>query len=183
MKKEEAYLLGKIIRTHGVKGDVMIFLDADDPGHYKKLKNLFIERDEELMPFNVSRVSIQDNIARLHLEGIEDMTAAEGLLKSNVYMPLTFLPELGDKRFYFHEVINFKVVDKEKGEIGIFEKVIESSHQTIGQIKNGNKEILVPLIKEFIDHIDRKEKTLYLNLPEGLVDLYLDISGSSKEDF
>lgn len=161
------------MRTHGVKGDLLIFLDVDDPKRYKKINSLMVERDGQLISFDITKVSLHENIITVHLEGIENMTKAEEFIKCDVYLPLSSLPKLDEKRFYFHEVINFKVIDKTKGEIGVFEKVFDSPHQTIAQIKNGDKEILVPMISEFIDRVDRKEKILYLNLPDGLVDLYL----------
>lgn len=181
MTKDECYLAGKIIRTHGVKGDVMIFLDVDDPQRYKKMKTLFADTHGQFASYEVVKVSLNSNIATVHLKGIEDMTRAEDLVKSDVYLPLSFLPKLDDTRFYFHEVINFKVVDEGKGEIGIFEKVIDSTHQTIAQIRNGDKEILAPMIKEFIVRVDRNEKILYLRLPEGLVDLYMSATSSNKD--
>jgi 16S rRNA processing protein RimM len=58
--------------------------------------------------------------------------------------------------------------------LAFFEKIIDLPQQTIGQIKNGDKEILVPMIPEFIERIDREKKILFLNLPDGLVDLYLN---------
>lgn len=174
MKKEDCFYLGKIIRTHGVKGDLMIYLDVDDPMRYKKMKSVFLEVDEQLIAFNVKQVSIRDAIAKVHLEGLDDMTKAEEFLKCDAYMPLSKLPKPGKNNFYFHEIINFKVIDKTEGEIGIFEKVLEMPQQTIGQIKKGNKEILVPMIPEFIQSIDRNEKILYMDLPEGLVNLYLN---------
>ncbi|MFI5220581.1 MAG: ribosome maturation factor RimM [Bacteroidia bacterium] len=174
MKKEECYLAGKIIRAHGVKGDLQVFLDVDDPKRYKKMKSLLVEKDGGLISYDVTKVSILNNIAIVHLAEIDTMTRAEELLKCDVYLPLSFLPELDEKNFYFHEVINYKVVDKDKGEIGIFEKVYGLPHQNIAQIKQGDKEILIPVIKNFIERIDRKEKTLYLDLPEGLIDVYLN---------
>jgi 16S rRNA processing protein RimM len=174
MQKEECFYLGKIVRTHGVKGDVMILLDADDPQRYKKIKSVYVETDGELTSFNIKQVSIQNDIAKVHIEGVDDMTKAEEFIRCEVYMPLTLLPKLDENKFYFHEIINFKVIDKTKGEIGIFEKVVDIPQQTIGQIKNGNKEILVPMIPQFIERVDRNEKILYLDLPEGLVDLYMN---------
>ncbi|MEP7169649.1 MAG: ribosome maturation factor RimM [Bacteroidota bacterium] len=173
LKKEECFYLGKIVRTHGVKGDVMILVDSDDPQRYKKIKSILIETDEELISHNISDVSIRNDIAKVHIKGVDDMTKAEGFLKCEVYLPLSLLPEPGENKFYLHEIINFKVIDKTKGEIGIFEKVVDLPQQIIGQIKNGNKEILVPMIPEFIERVDREEKILFLNLPDGLVDLYL----------
>jgi 16S rRNA processing protein RimM len=174
MQKEECFYLGKIVRTHGVKGDVMILLDADDPQRYKKIKSVYVETDGELTSFTIKQVSIQNDIAKVHIEGVDDMTKAEEFIRCEVYMPLTLLPKLDENKFYFHEIINFKVIDKTKGEIGIFEKVVDIPQQTIGQIKNGNKEILVPMIPQFIERVDRNEKILYLDLPEGLVDLYMN---------
>jgi 16S rRNA processing protein RimM len=174
MKKEECFHLGKIIRTHGVKGDVMIYLDVDDPGQYKKMKSILIETDEELTSFGISQVSIRDNIARVHIKGVDDMTKAGEFLKCEVWLPLSKLPKLEENKFYIHEIINFKVIDRSKGEIGIFEKVVDLPQQTIAQIKNGDKEILVPMIPEFIEGVNKKEKILFLNLPDGLVDLYLN---------
>ena len=152
----------------------MILLDVDDPMRYKKMKSVLLEVDEQLTSFNISEISIRDNIARVHLEGVDDMTKAEAFLKCDAYLPLSKLPKPGENHFYFHEIINFKVIDKTEGEIGIFEKVLDMPHQTIGQIKNGDKEVLVPMIPEFIERVDRNEKILYLNLPEGLTDVYLN---------
>lgn len=166
--------MGKIVRTHGVKGDVMIYLDVDDPQRYKKMKSIFIETDEELNSFAISQVIIRDNVAKVHIKGVDDMTKAEGFVKCEVWLPLSKLPKLAENKFYFHEILNFKVIDKTKGEIGIFEKIIDMPQQTIAQIKHGDKEILVPMIPEFIERVDRDEKILYLDLPDGLVDLYLN---------
>jgi 16S rRNA processing protein RimM len=173
MKKEDCFYLGKIVRTHGVKGDMMILLDVDDPVRYKKMKSVFLDVNEQLTSFNISQVSIRDSIVKVHLEGVDDMTKAETFLKCDAYLPLSKLQKLDETHFYFHEIINFKVIDKTKGAIGVFEKVVDIPQQTIGQIKNGNKEILVPMIPQFIERVDRNEKILYLDLPEGLVDLYL----------
>lgn len=166
--------MGKIIRTHGVKGDIMIFLDVDDPQRYKKLKSIFIETDEVLTSFDISQVSIRDNIARAHIKGVDEMTKAAAFLKCEVWLPLSELPKLKETKFYIHEILNFKVIDRAKGEIGIFEKVIDLPQQTIALIKNGDKEILFPMIPEFIERVDKEEKILFLNLPDGLVDLYLN---------
>lgn len=174
IKKEDCFYLGKVIRTHGIKGDVMIYLDVDDPERYKKMKSFYVEKDDELSAFNANLISIRDNVAKVHIKGVDDMTKAEEFLKCEVYLPLSKLPKLEENKFYFHEIINFKVVDKTKGEIGVFEKVVDFPQQAIAQIKNGKKEILVPMIPEFIERIDREEKILFLNLPEGLVDLYMN---------
>ena len=96
MPHTEHYLLGKIIRTHGVKGDLIVFLDVDEPARYLKMKTVLVEMNGELKEYPVKKVSLQprDKSAIIHLEGVEDMNAAELLLKYNLYQPASMLPKL-----------------------------------------------------------------------------------------
>jgi 16S rRNA processing protein RimM len=82
------------------------------------------------------------------------------------------LPELGDTEFYDHEIINFSVIDKKEGKIGIVEQVIDLPSNPLLQIIDGEKEVLVPLIPGLVTHVNRKEKILEINTPEGLLELY-----------
>lgn len=83
------------------------------------------------------------------------------------------LPPLTGNQFYFHEVIGFKVIDQEKGDIGICRDFIEISRQPIMQIEYGDKEILVPAVDEYLDKVDREKRILYIKAPEGLIDIYI----------
>lgn len=169
------YELGYVLRTHGVKGDVIILLDTDAPDRYRKLKSVFLEQHGSLEEFEVSTVVIQpdEKSARLHLKGIEDMTPAEALLKRRVFIPLTFLPPLRGKEFYFHEIIGYTVVDKTAGELGPLLTVYDLLQHPVGEVERESKKIMFPLIDEFIETINRKEKKIYISLPDGLIDVYL----------
>ena len=90
-----------------------------------------------------------------------------------LYLPLTFLPELTGNKFYFHEVIGFSVVDQRRGNIGIIDRVIDQSVQAIFVLKYKTKEILIPVSDEIIIKVDRKNKTIKVDTPEGLIDIYL----------
>ena len=87
---------------------------------------------------------------------------------------LIFLPELENDQFYFHEVIGFKVTDKNFGEVGILKSINDSTPQALFEIEHEGNEILVPVNDDFIDKLDRPNKTLHLNVPEGLIEMYLD---------
>ena len=80
MEKEGYFLLGRIIRTHGVKGNVLVKMDVDDPSKYKKLKRVFLELPDQLKEFEVTSVSLNGEVVNLHLKGIEDMDVAETLI-------------------------------------------------------------------------------------------------------
>jgi 16S rRNA processing protein RimM len=82
------------------------------------------------------------------------------------------LEDLDDKHFYDHEVIGFSVIDANHGEIGKIDDVIDLSANPLLQIMNGKKEVLVPLLPGLVQKVDRKNKKLYIDAPEGLIGLY-----------
>lgn len=83
------------------------------------------------------------------------------------------LPKLGGKNFYFHEIEGFRAVDAAKGDFGIIKFVIDREPQPLVVVEKDKNEIYVPAIDEFIERIDRAEKVMYFQCPEGLLDLYL----------
>lgn len=171
MEKENFFQLGTIVKTHGIKGEVVCLLDVDKPARYSNLKTVFVEKDGRLSEIVIKNISLSGNQARILFEGVNSIDEAYLFLKRELFLPLSMLPHLTGSRFYFHEVTGFRVFDREN-EIGIFERVIELPQHPVAIIKNGDKEILAPLVKEFIVRVDRSEKKLFLILPEGLTDIY-----------
>jgi 16S rRNA processing protein RimM len=98
---------------------------------------------------------------------------AKNLVKAELYLPLSFLPPLTGNKFYFYEVIGFEVIDKEKGNIGKCVGFMEVSHQPIMQIDFYGTEILIPAVDEIFETVDRENRTITINAPEGLIDIYL----------
>ena len=183
MNKEACFNLGYIIRTVGLKGALEFLLDVDVPDNYKKLKSVFIETNGQLLPFTVKQVQqLKKNKAVVLLEGIDSIEKAEKFVKSGLFLPLSSLPPLKGKDFYFHEIIGFKAIDKTHGDIGIVESILELPQQNIIQLKKNYKEILIPVKADFIVKIDRENKTLELDAPEGLIDVYLNDSDTSNSE-
>lgn len=176
MKKEDCFYLGLVARKHSYKGEVVIALDTDEPELYANLDAVFIEMNNSLLPFFIDSILLQKtNQLRVSFEEITNEQEAEQILKKPVYLPLTALPKLEGNKFYYHEVIGFTVIDKEHGEIGIIESINDSTAQVLFIIKNKNgKEILIPLIDKFLTKVDRENKQIHVNTPEGLLDLYLE---------
>lgn len=174
MLLEECFQLGHISRLHGYKGAVVAVFDTDRPEAYTTLESVLIENDGELIPFFITDLS--RNSKGHFILTFEDLEAEEAAsyIGAELYLPLNLLPPLSGKKFYFHEVTGFAVYDKEAGLIGELEMMLDSGAQPLFKIVNTEeKEILVPAIDDFIDRIDRQEKEIHLQLPEGLLDIYL----------
>lgn len=174
MTKQDCFGLGYISKRVGNKGEVAFVLDVDDSGRYKKLQSVFLELNGTLVPFFIQTIQLRGNNAVVSLEGIDSIARAEELIGTSLYLPLNMLPPLKGKKFYFHEVPGFTVVDKAYGEVGVIEKVLDFPQQVIFQIKNGEHEILIPAKEEFIISINRESRKIEIQAPEGLIDVYMN---------
>lgn len=174
MTKDECYYLGRITKPWGVKGQMMLFLDVDQPQDYAELDSALVDIKGTLVPhfFHVDNI-VSTNKAIVTFEELNADQAA-ALAGHEVYLPLSALPKLEGNRFYYHEVRGFRVVDSEKGDIGILRDVIDYPAQALFQIDKNGTEILIPVIDPVIKKVDREGKTLHIEAPNGLIDLYLN---------
>lgn len=175
MRKEDCFYLGKIVRKHSFKGEVVIKLDTDEPELYQEMESIFVDLGNNLIPFFIEKSLLQKgNQLRVQFEDMYTEEEADGILKANVYLPIDLLPKLTGDKFYFHEVIGFKVVDVNYGFVGVIDGINDKTAQPLFEISNGDKEVFIPMIDDFIKKVDRENSTIEVETPAGLIDLYLD---------
>lgn len=174
MKKADCYHLGYVAKLHGFKGEVSFFLDVTDPGEYASLDSVFIDINGQLTPFFISSIQLKPkSFATVKLEGIDTENDAKNLVRKNLYLPLTDLPELEGTSFYDHEVVDFQVVDVTFGPVGTLQQIIDLPVNPLIQIDANGKEVLIPLVKGLVQKVDRENKVLTVKAPEGLIAIYL----------
>lgn len=174
MRKEDCFYLGKIVKKHSFKGEVVIKLDTDEPELYGNMESVFVDLGGNLVPFFIERSSLsKGTMLRLKFEDINSEDEADMMMRSGIYLPLDLLPKLEGNKFYFHEVIGFKVIDKNHGEVGLLTNINDSAAQPLFEIERNDKEIFIPMIDDFIQKVDRENKEIRVVTPEGLIDLYL----------
>jgi len=175
MELKNCFYLGKITKKYSFKGELIISLDTDEPEIYKNLKSVFININGRLIPYFIEKSKSQKkSTLRVKFEDINSEEEALSIINKEVYLPLENLPELKGKKFYYHEIIGYNVVDTNHGNIGLIIKVEDKTSQSIFVIKNNGKEILIPVNDNIIQMINRKDKTIHITAPYGLIDLYLN---------
>lgn len=175
MRKEDCFYLGKIAKKFSYKGEVLIYLDTDEPELYENLESVFVEIDKHLVPFFIVNSSLHKNdFLRTRFEDINSEEDADRIMGAEIYLPLSQLPQLEGNKFYYHEIIGFTAEDKRLGNVGVITGVNDNSAQPLFEIKKGTIEVLVPMIDDFIVEVNRENKKIILNTPEGLIDLYLN---------
>lgn len=92
----------------------------------------------------------KSELLRVKFEDVNSEVDADSLIKSDIYLPLSFLPKLADDKFYFHEIIGFTVEDVKFGTVGIVKSINDSTAQALFEIDRNGVEILIPMNDAFI---------------------------------
>ena len=173
MKKEACFYLGTIIGKYSFKGELLVKTDTDNINSYTSLTSVFIDIENRLIPYFVKHCLVhKSSLLRFKLEDVSDEETANVLLRKKIYLPLELLPNLTGNKFYYHEVIGFKIIDQKKGEIGTILKINDQTAQPLFEVNDGNKKILIPLHDDLLINLNRKDKSILVNLPDGLIDLF-----------
>jgi 16S rRNA processing protein RimM len=175
MQIKDCFYLGKIVKKYSFKGELLVKLDTDEPEIFKNLESVFISLRNNLIPFFVDSCKLhKSKLLRIKFEDVDTEEDAEALLKSDLYLPLSILPTLSGNKFYYHEVTGFTVIDENFGEVGVIDNINDTGAQELFVIDRNGTEILIPLNDQFIKKVDREQKQIIVNTPEGLIDLYLE---------
>ncbi|HVT84414.1 MAG TPA: ribosome maturation factor RimM [Chitinophagaceae bacterium] len=169
----EYFKIGKIIAVHGLKGELLLRHVLGKKTTLKGLQAIFIEENKNsLLPWFIqSTRSKNEEEVYLKLEGIDAREAAIKLAQKNVWLPEADFKKVVAKsapvNFLGYGVIH------EKKSLGQILEVIEQPHQVLCRIDINGKEVLIPLNESTLQKIDQKKKEIHVQLPEGLLEVYL----------
>ncbi len=175
MRIDDCYQLGYVIKTHGLHGEVSVLLDVDAPDSYQNLESMFVAQpgSESLVPFFVEHIAVRKNKAIVKFEEIDTIEQAETLPKARLFLPLESLPPLADDQYYYHEIIGFAVEDAQQGAMGTVQDVYEAPGQNMIVVQYQEKEVLIPMNDDIVQRVDKQQSVVRVNLPDGLLDIYL----------
>jgi 16S rRNA processing protein RimM len=177
------YKAGQITRLHGVKGELSVSLHEPELFSQYSFETVFINPGGGPVPFFVTSFSFNPgkNILLLQLDGIDDPGSASGFVHLDLFLSADSLPKTGEKQFFAHEVIGFIVTDLQAGELGPITEVMDLPMQQVFKIERNGREILIPAVEAILVKIDRPNKSILIDAPEGLIDLYLSETGEEEE--
>lgn len=174
MTKDKCFYVGKIVKTHGIKGEVTLRIDNEDFDEIEELDYFLLEINDKLIPFFIENITFHSNKSFVLFQDLKTLEAASQLVGVTAYLPLELLPERSGNDFYSYEVVDFIVVDEEKGELGKVQEIIEYPTQSLIQVIKEGKEILIPIHEDILKDVNREEKKIYIKAPVGLIDMYLE---------
>jgi 16S rRNA processing protein RimM len=166
------FKIGKLAATFGIEGQLILEHNLGKKTSLKGLENIFIEENKDsFIPYFISSTKIKsDTEIYISLEGLKSKEAAKFLVKKEVW-----LSENDFKKFAAGaapiSLLGFMVVNKEE-EIGEVLEVIEQPHQILCTISIDGKEALIPIHENSLEKIDKKNRKIYVDLPDGLLEIY-----------
>lgn len=173
MKLNECFELGYIVKPHGTKGEVQVVLDVDNPEEYFEMESVFVAFGDDLVPFFIDRSRPSGRGLVIKFTEIDSIEQADELRHKTLYLPLAALPPLDEGQFYYHEIINFAVHDQKLGELGTVKEVFLKGNQDLIVMLYKGVEVLIPVSDEIVCKADMARQVVEVNLPDGLLDVYL----------
>jgi 16S rRNA processing protein RimM len=162
-------VIGYFSKTHGVKGQLIIKADKDFI--MEDVKAIFIETSTGLAPYFVKEFSQSNTGFIIELEDVDAIEKAKLLIGKKVHINTDLINEEEEE----FDWLGFEVIDEKYGSLGTVFNVSDNGFQVLLSIMYKEKEIILPLVDDFIEKIDENEKKLFFNAPEGLIDVYLDV--------
>lgn len=170
----EYFKIGKLVAVHGLKGEMILKHELGKKTSLKGLKAVFIEdRKNSFLPWFIETARIKnDEEVFLKLETVNTREAAAGLAQKEIWLAENDFKKFSSKSSPI-SLLGYTIVDK-KNRLGEILEVIEQPHQLICRLEIKGKEALIPLNESFLKKMDHKKKELMVELPEGLLDVYLE---------
>lgn len=165
--------IGKIVATHALKGNVILSHVLNSKSAISKLQTIFLqESPKTFLPYFIESAKPKSlSEAILKFEDIDNLEAARSILKKDLWVTEEVFRSLNNKQVPV-SLLGYQVVQEGKN-LGEIEEVIEQPQQLLCKLMMDELEVLIPLHEETIVKIDRQKRIVYVQLPHGLLDIYL----------
>lgn len=173
MDKNDHFYLGLISRKFSFKGEVVLQINPDLGYFPEDLKSVFVDIQQKRIPFFIEFTKAhKKNNLRIKFEDVNTEEEADKLVKRDVYV---FKDDIHiNEEFSLKDLIGYTAIeDHTDDKIGEIISINTSTPQAFFEIISDQKQILIPVNEDWILEIDQDKKSIYFELPEGLLDLNL----------
>lgn len=165
---DNTLLAAKIVKTHGIRGEVKAFCYTDSPLFFKDIKNVVLEPGELSLKLSSSRP--HKDAVLLTFSGIDSIEKAEKIVGKEVYVSRDEI-SLPEGRFYIADIIGLSVITDEGETVGEVIDVFPAGGSDVFEVKRENmKNAYIPNIADIVKNIDTEKKTVIIHVIKGLLD-------------
>ena len=163
--------IGTVVSKHGYKGDIKISVASNNPDTLPDLKYLFIDLDGCFIPFTIDNLrSFSKNVLIVKLKEIRSEDEVNEFIHKNIYVDSTKIGSNTGSGFFYNDLINFDVIIDFK-KIGRIENINSNLPQPVFEIIYDSRKVLIPIHEDLIEKIDKENKIIHLDIPNGLLEI------------
>ena len=172
IKQEEITKIGQFKKPHGIKGEIT-FTFTDDSFEDSECPFFISEIDGIFVPFRIVDYRFtSDTAGMVRLKNLDSDIKVRFLSQKDSYFPKKYLvANTCDDSPALNCFVGFTMFDENHGKIGQITGVDESTLNTLFIVDTGVDEILIPAVKEIIASVDNGKKEIYVEIPDGLLEL------------
>lgn len=171
MTSDKLYV-GKIVNTHGIKGEVRVQSSTNQPNERYRVGNiLYLSNGDDFFPVTIARFRQHKNFDLLTFKEFESINDIEPYINYQLWVSADQINDLSENEYYVHEIIGYQVVDESEEVIGLLKEVLAFPANDVWVVeRNENNDLLLPAIHEVIRQIDHEKQCISVHILEGLDD-------------
>lgn len=164
--------VGKIVNTHGLRGEVKVVPWTDYPEVFEDIETVYIKKKSDFERLDIAGIKYQKNNLIIRFAQLKDINEAEKYKNRVLYAERTSLGELPEGVYYIADLIGLDVVKEDGEKVGVISDVFNTGSNDIYEVKReGQKNLLLPVIDDVVLNIDVENKKVTVRMMEGLEDL------------
>ena len=169
---EQRFKVGEIANTHGIRGEVKVYLTTSDPKRFKKLKKCILSTPKNEMELEVESCKFFKQFVILKFKGWDSINDVEQYKHCGLYVERKDAIRLDKDEYYIADLIGCQVYDEDDVLLGSLTNVLETGANDVYIVENeAKKEILIPALKQCILDVDVERAIIKVHLLDGLLDL------------
>lgn len=170
MEDIKYFEIGKIVNTQGIHGDVRVVPITDEPKRFLELKTVLVDDGKTKKEYFIENIWFHKNFVIIKFENIDDMNTAEKLKGTSIKIDRKEAIPLKENEYYISDLYDMSVYTDEGEYLGIINDIIFTASNDVYEVKNDNKTILLPAIKQCILNVNLNERKMTVHIMEGLRD-------------
>ncbi len=168
---EDIFRIGVITSTHGLRGEVKVFPTTDDVERFKKLKKCFIRTKDKDIEVEKNTCKFFKNMVILSFKEFNNINDIEKYKGCDLYVTRENAVPLKEDEFYISDIIGAEVYEENGEKLGVLSDVLKTGANDVFVVKlPDKKEVLIPVIKEFVPEMDVEHKKVTVKLMKGMLD-------------
>ncbi len=160
--------MGKIVNTHGIRGDVKVLPLTDDPKRFEDLNHVFV--GDNKLKLEITKVGYVKGNVLVHFKNLENINDVEKFKNSVVWIDVKDKVKLPKDSYFLDDIIGLEVFLTDGTNIGIVKDILQPGANDVYVVKDGKKEHLIPAIKDVIKEVNLEEKRMVIDPLEGTLE-------------